>query len=173
MTNITKLVEANHQCLSQLLSVVQGLSPDQYRQVQVVSGTGAHVRHIIEHYDIFLKSLSSGTVIYDIRERDRTCEINQLIAVKKITLIKDTLSLLSQKNTSQPLLLNACIDGKNNHIAVNIKTSVERELLFVHQHAIHHCAQIKLLLNASKIKCEEEFGLAPATLKFNIESATE
>ena len=63
--------------LRRTLELVEALSDAQYTHVErrlTSASIGAHVRHVLEHYRLFLEGLAEGEVDYDARERDTDVE---------------------------------------------------------------------------------------------------
>ena len=166
MNNIGKIIRGNIQCLSQIEAVIDSLSFDEYKnKAQPFKGVGVHVRHIVEHYDQLFSGIVSGKINYDERVRCSVFEVNKEAAGKKLRLVQKQLQELLPADPKRSLILAACTDSTSSSIVENISTSLERELLFMHQHAIHHCAQIAIILFQSGRDVSDFFGTAPATLK--------
>ncbi|AFP29100.1 hypothetical protein MRBBS_0162 [Marinobacter sp. BSs20148] len=47
-----------------------------------------------------------------------------------------------------------------------VKTSVERELVFLASHTIHHTAIIGMLAEQAGVKVSSDFGVHPSTLRY-------
>lgn len=172
MKNIDKLIQGNVQCLLQLTTVISSLPSKEYQcQVHSFQGVGVHVRHIAEHYEQFFSGLTAGRINYDERPRNYIYEVNQEAAIQKLKALNDQLLGLSSYDSASRIQLTACTDGRYSLVAEGVETSVERELLFVYQHAIHHCAQIAILVSLLGKPVGSVFGLAPATLKYQKEQA--
>jgi len=169
MNNIQQLIEGNSNYLYGLDSIIKHLSDEEYqKQIDSFQSIGAHVRHIVEHYEQFLIGIKTGAVNYDKRLRSRLCETSRQCAMKKIKAIKESLISIGDKDPNCSLTLTACTDGYTSQIANGITTSLSRELLFVQQHAIHHSAQIALLCSiCGKNFIDASFYLAPATVQYN------
>ena len=50
-------------------------------------------------------------------------------------------------------------------------SSVERELQFLRSHTVHHFALIAVILRLSGVEPDEQFGVAPSTLRYREENS--
>ena len=150
-----------------MLLMCQALSEEQYRyktQLLNQASIGEHLRHAYEFYDCLLNSIPGGVVDYDARPRDKKIEQQCAYAQLKINQLLEKLALHS---TDRPLILNARESPKNS-----TQTSVERELIYCLDHAIHHQALIKIGLKAIKMShvVHNDFGVAYSTLRYRLQS---
>ena len=123
----------------------------------------AHVRHIVEHYQVLLQQFTTGVVCYDKRQRDTTIEQSIDVA---ITIIDKTISHLNSLSALQNknLQLQAILCGQTA-ITAEVRTTLGRELQFVQSHTLHHQALIGCILMSEGVKISEDFGVAPATIQ--------
>lgn len=120
---------------------------------------GKHIRHIIELYTCLIKQYSSGTVNYDIRERDITIENSQDRAISEIDFI---IQSLDKPDRELKLQVQT---GIGSDILVN--TNFYRELVYNFEHCIHHQALIKVALCELGISISDShFGYAPSTIRY-------
>ena len=150
-----------------MLLMCQALSEEQYRyktQLLNQASIGEHLRHAYEFYDCLLDAIPGGVVDYDARPRDKKIQQQCAYAQLKINQLLEKLALHS---TNRPLILNAREAPKNA-----IQTSVERELIYCLDHAIHHQALIKIGLKAIKMShvVHNDFGVAYSTLRYRLQS---
>ena len=124
---------------------------------------GAHIRHMLEHYILFLDGLKGFKIDYDNRQRDLRISEDKDFAVKIIDDITQGLSHIS------PDILDKVIEIKSDcgSSLLWTKSSVERELQFLVSHSLHHEAMIRMILESEGIDVSEKFGIAPSTLKYN------
>lgn len=100
--NVSPLIQQNKQLLTQLLSLIDHVSNEQYQYVDktlIGSSIGGHCRHIVDHYQSLLSAISSTNVDselgvnsvaiidYDARARDPELEINSVFAVAHIEIL--------------------------------------------------------------------------------------
>ncbi len=151
--------------LKELVRVIQDLPEEAYSASSPLlnKGTiGQHVRHIIEFYQCLENGLSSGVVNYDLRKRDLILEVDRQSA---ILAIESSCVFFESAFTSVPLQL----EQKINDVMVQLPTTLERELLYNIEHAIHHLAIFRIVieqeLNLGNV-LNEGFGVAQSTLEY-------
>jgi ATP-dependent 26S proteasome regulatory subunit len=124
------------------------------------SGTvGAHVRHIIEHYQSLLSA--AETVDYDKRARNVLIETQQKTAIEALK----TLTLQLDTFTSDRSIHVLCSTNSCENPVASI-SSLRRELVFVHSHTTHHMAIIRILALTMKLPISINFGKATSTQKY-------
>lgn len=153
-----KLMEANINALDRVRAVLSGLNCHLY--VQPAPHTnglriGAHMRHVLEFYGCFLDGIGRGCIDYDARSRDASIERNLMKAMHVLDEVTRRLRSL-------------CCDGTVRvHVeGIHIESTVERELLALREHTIHHCALIAVAVHAFGMKTDPDFGIAPSTLRY-------
>lgn len=151
--------------LKQGISLLESLTDEKYllKLNESSSSTGEHVRHIIEHYQLFMEGINEGYIDYDKRKRDLILESNRLFAIETLQRL---VSLFEENEISLGTLTIS--QNYDPHYAKPIVgSSVERELLFLVSHTVHHFAIIGFLLKASGVPVPQNFGYSPATLYAN------
>ena len=129
------------------------------------SSIGQHNRHIIEFLQCLLQQWPSGCINYDKRIRDQAIETSPAVAIQAID---DIIIKLRQIDPTHPLKLESNYDyGTSEHWIHTTTTTLERELVYNIEHAIHHMAIIKIGLKeiAPEILLPEGFGVAPSTIR--------
>ena len=158
--------------LAQMVSVIQpyvGARASDYA-VHV----GAHMRHIIEHYDTLVNALSAvetgaqATCItdYDARERNPEVEANPLEAIKRISLIETALGLAAGLDEVAMLRkvdvhTRGGLKGEHNFCTLS---TLARELMFLNSHATHHFAIVQGYARERGQTLGAGVGKAPATV---------
>lgn len=128
--------------------------------LNINSGTiGAHVRHIVEHYQSLLSA--AETVDYDKRAR------NVLIETQKKTAIEALKTLILQLDTftSDRDIYVLCSTNSHEKPLASL-SSIRRELVFIHSHTTHHMAIIRILGLTMKLDVSANFGKATSTQKY-------
>lgn len=155
----------NEILLKQGILLLTTLSDDLYqlKPKDSASSVGEHFRHIIEHYLLFLEGAGDGYIDYDKRKRDQSLETNRLLTIASL----QNLISIFEKNEI-PLGAVTISQNYNPEEPKPIVTSsVERELLFLVSHTVHHFAIIAFLLKAFGFTVPQGFGYSPATLYAN------
>lgn len=122
---------------------------------------GGHVRHIVEHYQSFLRGLDEGKFDYEHRPRDASIEGNAAVAVAALEDICVRLQAAGATLPNRGLPL--CAETTAGELT---GTSVLRELEFLLSHTIHHYALVAIMARLQGCEPEATFGVAPSTLKF-------
>jgi len=154
--------------LEQGIALLSSLSDRMYLQKQnnSESSVGEHIRHVIEHYQMFLEGIQMGHIDYDKRKRDPSLEENRLHAINRLhelfTFFETKYLPLGQILVSQ---------NYNPDFPTPVVTStIERELLFLVSHTVHHYAIIALVLKDEVGVIPPYFGYSPATLYAKLQS---
>jgi hypothetical protein len=126
-----------------------------------IASVGQHIRHIIEHYQSFLRGLDQDEIDYEDRARDARIESDPAHAALIMAGIIEQLQGLVVPHTNRGL--NYCSETSEG---IATGTSVLRELEFLLTHTIHHYALIAVMARLQGCEPEAEFGIAPSTLKF-------
>ncbi|MDT8388080.1 MAG: hypothetical protein RQ736_11225 [Thiogranum sp.] len=156
-------VNDNIATLQQGARLLQCIDDDLYRRrIENVFATsiGAHVRHNLGHYRIFLDALETGDIDYSARCRDAAIEVDRTAALTETANICGQLhgvSILRQD-------LQLQIRNSRGDACATTSTCVSRELEFLLGHTIHHYAIIAIICRLQDVALEEGFGVAPSTL---------
>jgi hypothetical protein len=141
------------------------LSDEIYRTAQRGwAPVGAQYRHVLEHYEAFLRGVPDGRVNYDERPRDQMIEASRSRALAATQECLAALERLSG-GSDGPLMVQMDVGGGPEAPDWRA-SSVGRELQFLLSHTVHHYALIKLLLADAGPCLDTEFGVAPSTLSY-------
>jgi hypothetical protein len=157
--------------ITQLGALMNYLGQDGYSRPLPVLGRnsiGRHVRHVIELYKALVDGYNSGVISYDDRKRDVRMESDITFAAEQLNSIIEGISLLSDK----PVVLLSSFDNKGNQ-EHRINSSYYRELAYNIEHTIHHMALIRIAVEQHfpEVPIEEEFGVAPSTIRYRTQCA--
>ena len=170
------LARANALVLRQGASLVARLAVEQFSEAPRLPGlpetaraafargaVGAHVRHVLDHYESFLHGLESGRVDYDHREREREVERDPELARERLEACARRLEALERSELDRPLVVRTeSAPGRSREGA----SSLGRELLFLASHTVHHYALIAVLVRLWGVAPDDDFGVAPSTLAY-------
>ncbi|MEO0575319.1 MAG: DinB family protein [Pseudomonadota bacterium] len=160
------LCHDNIDCLERMGRLIQRLTDAQYvaSQTPCVNGIGAHVRHILDHFDAFMSGLETGSVDYDARQRDKDTECQRTVALARNQTIKKRLHNLTAH--ALPESLSVCMDcGSTASSRLATTSNALRELQFLVSHTVHHDALIAAAVVAMDVTPEAGYGIAPSTLR--------
>jgi hypothetical protein len=164
-----KLHQALAALLQELRAVLSDLTSEQYACKPVgpvKASVGGHVRHALDHLDSALTFGDFDDLNYDHRCRGTAVETDRDAALAKID---ELLSLIEERGDAtspdgRPLTLSAMVSAEGEPVAV--RSTIDRELLFVFSHTLHHNALIRVMVELLGGRVPERFGYAPATLAY-------
>jgi hypothetical protein len=153
--------------LQQAGDLVSNLNSAQYTHAHppaYKNGIGPHLRHCLDHYELFSSGWRMGRVDYDQRpRRDHQAQIPAAMA-RWIQEQSDGLETISVADFERPLRVK--MDGGSEMTQPWSQSSVLRELQFLISHTVHHFALIAMILHDQQLTVPPGFGVAPSTLKF-------
>ena len=150
--------------LDDLAAVVDSLSDTQYADSAIpgVSGSvGGHVRHCLDHVRSLERAIETGVVDYDARDRDSLIEIDRTLAWSLLLSARRRVTAVPLSVLARPVVVRTRMHA--GAAAVEVLSSLEREVSFVIAHTIHHCATIAVLAGVTPERLPERFGIAPST----------
>ncbi|MDZ7343110.1 MAG: DinB family protein [candidate division KSB1 bacterium] len=130
------------------------------------SGVGKHIRHNLDHYEMFLAGLATSSINYDGRLRDPQIETDRRHAMQKMLSIILRLEGLEAKRLDDPISVNMNEGDKAKDSSSPSQSTIRRELQFLLSHTVHHYALIAIILKIQGFECDKDFGVAPSTLKY-------
>ena len=158
-------IKVNEQLLENLSKRIGTLTIAQYtwQHKNSSSSIGKHIRHIIDHYTCFFRTLAESYVDYDNRTRVSVLETSVVAAS---VLLNEIVHQLSDLRHFTPGQISVYISIDPNERVAPVESNLKRELLFLQSHTLHHMAVIQLMLDLLGVQVEPEFAYAPSTKKF-------
>jgi hypothetical protein len=153
---MTELQARNATWLRQALLLVNRLDDAAFQNPTF--RLGGHLRHIIEFFECFLDGLPQAYVDYDARRRDEAIERSRRAAAARISLLIRRLAT-EVGGDDVPMLV------RGEDTSLELRSSVGRELQSLSSHTVHHFALIAMALRSRGIAVDDEFGVAPSTLR--------
>ena len=162
-----QLKETGGEILNQLVELTRQLSDEAYSaELDLLNGNtiGKHVRHVVEFFDILVSGAGEGLINYDKRKHEPLYEIDTDAAHSKLMYLIEKLEDLGSKES---LILELSYSGQGEE-TVKISTSLERELAYNIEHAIHHMAIIKIAIKTvfPNTVLPQNFGIAYSTIRY-------
>lgn len=161
-----QLIKGCLRCLSQCDDLISCISAKEYAQSNGRSSSiGGHMRHILDRYQSLLAGLNDRHVDYDARKRDKEVESDTDSALFAIASISRRLGELElEESVGAPINVSETVHPLG--AAVEITSTVERELMSLITHSIHHLAIINMLAQQLGRQLDNNFGKAPSTIVF-------
>lgn len=149
--------------LRSMRDVIEAMDEDAYRaKPSRMSGSiGGHVRHCLDHASALLAATADRDLSYDSRLRGTPVETDPLTAMIEIDRLCVELDDLDERSMGCAIRLRSAT--RRDEPAASVTSSLGREIVFVVQHTIHHCAMIAILLEQIGIAAPADFGYAPTT----------
>jgi hypothetical protein len=122
---------------------------------------GPHFRHCLEHVTCFLDGLEQRVIEYDGRERDTTLERDPEAFLAALIDARRRIEGISPDSLQGEITVvqTPSLDSP----PIRLQSTVERELVFLSSHTIHHIALIKHICEAAGVELPEGTGLAFST----------
>ena len=160
-----RLLGFNQQVLDQALAVVRGHAvPGTPHSTPPLAGpVGAHLRHVIEHYEALVSGMSLGVVDYDGRPRDRRLETSPTLARDRLLGLRQVLGQWTPDMLDRPVQVLGQ-GGITGDFDFCVTSSVGRELAFLASHAVHHFALLAEHLQRHGVPVPAHFGKASGTV---------
>jgi uncharacterized damage-inducible protein DinB len=150
--------------LGQLCDVIALMPLHLYRAQPAprVSGSvGAHVRHTLDHVSALLAAIEGNELDYEHRKRGTGIETDAFAALATIEQLQLRLGEVDESAVERPISFATLLDPAGP--PTRVRTTLSREVAFVVQHTIHHCALIAVLLDMQGVAVPHGFGVAPVT----------
>jgi uncharacterized damage-inducible protein DinB len=122
---------------------------------------GQHLRHCLDHFQLFLEGWASGAIDYDARRRDERTERDPAVAQELLRAIQAGLAAIGEGDLDRELSITQSVAPGRPPVAS--RSRVDRELAFLSSHTIHHIAIMVLAARAAGVAVPEELAVAYAT----------
>ena len=167
MKQAISLTEVVADTLHQMMDFLDQIEEERYKEPLDIFSTstiGQHTRHVIEFFQCLMEQAPQGTVNYEKRRRNVMIEENPSYASQAIETIVEC---LRSNQLDREFQLESSY-GEENAVSFVVPTTLERELIYNIEHAIHHLAMIRMGLKvvAPEVSLPHGFGIAPSTLKY-------
>lgn len=145
------------------------LEPESYAAPMPTLGgatVGQHVRHILGFIECVVEGCATGVVDYDRRRRDLRIETDPEVALGYFRSLERQLGELP---ASRSLLLAVAI-GHHTPTQQHLPTTLDREVYYLAEHAMHHLALIRYGAQATwpELSFPADFGFAESTLRARV-----
>jgi len=166
--NPARLRRAVQQVLSQGVSLLAEADETTYATplpAPFSASIGQHFRHVLDHFLCLAGSIGTGVVDYDHRSRNRLIETSLEHARSHTEMLIWLFGTLTERECSQACTVECSVEYGTGEAEVTVST-LGRELAYCISHAVHHYAIMKLIAAQMNVAVEDDFGVAPSTLKF-------
>jgi hypothetical protein len=167
------MISSQLEIIEQAKAFLCELSQFEYQQKvepHLSSSAGAHMRHIVDHYQALRHGVVTGEVDYNLRNRDSDVENDPQQALAVWKDIEKWLRQISTQDMDKAITVKSEV-SINAEQTVSCVSSLGRELMFVASHAIHHYSLLAVIRSLQGGKNDATFGVAPATATYRREAA--
>lgn len=166
------LVEDNVALIDQGVRLLESLPADVFvarSKTTLGASIGGHLRHNLDHYACFVRGLAGGRIDYDDRERAPDIETQPVAAVAALRHAAQALGAVSDAELDREVEVR--MDTGESESRPWTRSTVRRELQFLLSHTVHHYALIAMICHLHERAVEDDFGVAPSTLKYRRRAA--
>lgn len=147
-------LEACRRCESVVDAVVE-------KDLAAFPSVGPHLRHCVDHFRLLLEGWRSGSVDYDARPRDVRLEQDPEAVRVALAAIAGSLAEIRTADLLRELTVTqSAAPGRPPRSSMS---RLERELVFLSGHAIHHIAIMVLAAAASGVEVPSGLAVAYST----------
>lgn len=167
--NMKSLIETNIAVLMQIKQLVLLCDEPTYNAVipQTQSSIGKHIRHILDHFRAVKFGQNKFEIDYNHRERGSAEETQSNAAIDQVDILIHWLRNYPLNNTSIQVISEIKLDSLYSH---SFSSNIERELLYLINHSIHHLAYAVLLGKLQCLDVPHNIGVAPCTASYERQS---
>lgn len=155
--------------MNRIRSLLEEIQTGDYsKPLSVLEGAsiGQHVRHIIDFYQCLLRDIPGGVVDYGLRDRNPLMETEPELAASRLEQLAAAVMRLDER-----CMLHVRGDFSSTDLPEDkplLRSSLGRELMYAHDHAVHHLALIRIGLKeaAPWVRMDPGMGYAPTTIAY-------
>lgn len=168
-SRLSALIEMNVRWLCQALRLLKNVDDAAFSMTPAGFAphrAGGHLRHILEFYQCFLEGLESSHIDYDARRHDKAIERSRdaaCDAIQRTIRALETRSDLREERTIKVAMEDAEANSVRDRF---MDSTISREMQVLSSHTIHHFALIAMTLRMHGVAVEQDFGMAPSTLRY-------
>lgn len=160
---MTNLCQANIEVLNQLIELIQSCKKYYSTRNGTVAAVGEHTRHILDHYRAVNLGLANNCINYNLRTRNSKEEADATAAIENIQMLIAWLNTLEYESIAIEIISEISVSETQSK---TIASCLERELLYLINHSIHHLAYAALAAKSLGISVPNHIGVAPSTVTY-------
>ncbi|MBY0311693.1 MAG: hypothetical protein K2W85_06470 [Phycisphaerales bacterium] len=160
------IAEPLRRIFQELRDLLLSVTPAQYTRPMgdlfFNATVGGHVRHTIDHARALIDGRVASSVDYDTRQRGTPIESDPAVAMIELDALIRAMDTLATHDHQE--VVTIAIMPTRDGRAVDLSSTLGRELAFVLSHTIHHNASIRGMVLELGLTPPPTFGYAPSTL---------
>ena len=122
---------------------------------------GSHMRHCLDYFGCLIRGLELGEIDYDARERDPRTAADPETFMQRMGAAVDALILKATTLVSKRLKLTQTVTESG--AVLTVETTLDRELVFLSGHCVHHLAIASLLAKMMGVEVSPDIGMGYST----------
>lgn len=130
---------------------------------------GPHLRHCLDHMATLLRGIDDGLIDYDGRDRDPELETDPARFLAALTVAEAGFGRLT--STDLDRRVQVIQQAASGVPPTPVDSTIERELVFVSSHTIHHLALMLHLARTADLDLPAELGVAFSTASYQADAA--
>ncbi len=142
-------------------ALLDAVASDPASATERFGAVGPHLRHCLDHFVCLLDGLDSGTVDYDARRRDPRLERDPELFRLALDDVASRLRRLDPASLRRTV--RVCQAAAPGGAVASVDSNLERELVFLSSHTIHHVAIMSLLARGLGADVPEDLAVAFST----------
>lgn len=166
--NYNAVLEGNQEIVEQALAMLSALNEAQYSFLdspRFQSSIGQHMRHVLDLHHALIEGMSDRYIDFDIRRRGHDVEHIKSVAQDEWQTISDWLDTLDDEMCRTKVTVKTEV-SLGRQASAEAGSTLERELIFVASHAVHHFALMRLAAYQLGVMLPHGFGVAAATASY-------
>ncbi len=151
-------VDAGHRCME----LARLLTSAQFAQsMPGHDSVGSHMRHCLDYFTCLIQGIDLGEIDYDARDRDPLTAGNPEVFIQRMRGAIENLIFKCSTAATRRLLLTQTVSASGALLTVD--TTLDRELVFLSGHCVHHLAIASLLAKMMGVEISPEIGMGYST----------
>ncbi|PCJ54980.1 MAG: hypothetical protein COA73_13930 [Candidatus Hydrogenedentota bacterium] len=143
-------------------TLLESVSDDLFcESTSIHDSIGGHLRHCLEHVTCFLAGLDDGLIDYDLRVRSADLENNRTLFRRALQKTMQDLEAIPTDIVGNDIRVRQIQNP--GEPPVDMGTTVERELVFLSSHLVHHMALVVYICRQEGIEVPSDFAIAFST----------
>ena len=157
------LIEGCIECVDQCGELLDGMPSEVFAyRGDGNSSIGAHVRHVVDRCQSFFNGLDAGCIDYDDRKRGTSVETDVRAAMNALAETRGRFEALDLDTRGAEISVRELVHY-NGEPTIAAST-LDRELMGLITHSIHHLAIIAMIARATNHPVSPNLGKAPSTI---------
>ena len=158
------------ECCRRSELVLDTVSDEKFRRLdESGQSIGAHLRHGLDHMVCFVRGIESGVIRYNERDRDIAIEQSPGAFRQALRSVSAKIQAVPAQRLGDTVSITDVAAPESGPVTVS--STLERELMFLSSHMIHHLAVIEHMCRKAGLELPNDFSLAYSTATYRAANA--